>query len=150
MLLTKVSADDVLNSSRAAQQQLKLYEQALGLRIQMQKSLQLANHLPPVLKKEDGTYETVEVGPIDANVASSLRSLLLSVASLTNNQLPSIASAENDTEHLWQSIHQHQQNLHESKWRRVLDRMHEKTLIGAKAQSLKVFNQSFWTKVSSI
>lgn len=152
MIATSSSTDEVVRSARAAQRHLKVYEQLLGVRIQMQKPIQLLNKLPPVIK-EGGEFHCLQLGSLDDNVASKLRGILSDVSTLSGvndsafQQSPHHTDA--DLNAIWSEISSHQQRQFSRTWRPVLDKMHDKTLLngGVKSQSLKVFHTSFWNKV---
>lgn len=153
-MANNASSQEIVRSSRAAQRKLKLYEKLLGLRIQLQKPIQLMNKLPPVIK-EDGEYQTLTIGVVDEEVASAMRGVLSDVCELSGVKSSALSSpvhhTGDDLNTIWSGIIAHQQKQYNSLWRPVLDKMHDKTLLsgGVKAQSLKVFHTSFWNKVSS-
>lgn len=151
MIASNLSADEVVCSSRSAQRKLKLYEQLLGLRIQMQKPIQLIDKLPPVVMR-DGEYVTLELGIFDATVSGDLRGMLSTLGSLQgikDSAFSEVPHSVDDLDCIWSGIVAQQQRQYNSLWRPVLDKMHDKTLLGGgvKAQSLKVFHTSFWNKV---
>lgn len=149
-MTTGLSSDHLLRSARAAQQQIELYDQILALRIQMQKVVQLSHSLPPVIRNSEENFETLFEPCVEGDVTESMRKLLVEVTSISDPNLPksiSSFSASNDLESVWEAIYEYQSDLYHSKWQRVLDRMHEKSLIGSKLPSLKTFHQSFWNKV---
>jgi hypothetical protein len=166
-LLAQVSVDSILQSSKQAQQEIKAYNQLLGLRIQLQRSVQLVNSWPPLLQSQSEEEEDAEnplqsIGIPDeeivANLKQSLKSLIRIGISqegikrdVEEGELNDIDWVE-DIESVWEIIESNQSNLFKNNWEPTLNKMQEKALFtmnGAKSQTLKVFNKSFWDKVRS-
>lgn len=152
MIASSSATEEVVRSSRAAQKQLKLYEQLLGLRIQLQRPYQLLNKLPPI-GKEVGHLRSIDLGVLDFDLADDLRGIVCSLGSISGVSNDSFAQTSHHTDvdlnAIWNGIEEHQHQQFSSQWRHVLDKMHDKTLLGGgvKGQGLKVFHTSFWNKV---
>lgn len=150
--------------SCAASSSVKSWEQILGLRILLQKSIDTANQLPPfdvgavLTDKEASTSLTSVRKPL----VEDLRGILSDLVSCNkkkrkhdeidvNDNTDTISSSSTSTNQLWSLVYEGQRTA-EDRWKTVLNKWHARIHFGSEQakSKMKVFNASLWDQVSHI
>lgn len=169
-----VSSDDKLEASRRAAGQISLWEKALGLRVHLQKSIDLANKLPVIEAGESNQPLVL--------MPSSKKRKSLSNSSDSNNSISSINSDSNsgklaanacnimsdflyvldpskkvklnasDPKSVWNSISEVQNSLRHEKWEPVVNKWYSRVNFGNEKNraQLKIFNKSIFSQIDEI
>ena len=162
------SHDENIAASEVAGQHMQIWEQSLGLRIHLQKAVDLSNKLPLLISSNRNS----EVSENLSSTSICLENMLVEVMDTLEQQnslhhpnkgisdrtkskkrlrekLESGKPKEN-CKLIWGEIIKVQEEL-KPKWKATLEKWHARVHFGSehKKSKLKVFNQSIWEHVSS-
>ena len=144
-------------SAVAANEQIKSWESFLGLRISLQRSMDLGNRLPCAFDGDILAKDQALVDVVDAReeVVVQLERLVHDLTGLLELQtdIPSTSSGKNKRKHsssnvAWQRIEQVNENLRES-WETTANKWHARVHFGSEQtkSKMKIFNQTIWQQI---
>lgn len=134
---------DEAKIARQALQQIKAFEQIIGLRILLQVPLDVSSQLP-VNTGDFSLLKYAEVGRI-RNDCETLLNEFMSCACSTDSSLIHSSTTLSDA---WNSVHNQQISM-EKNWKQVVDKWHARVNFGSEhvKSKLKVLNFSVWDQV---
>ena len=138
----------------AANEQIKSWESFLGLRISLQRSMDLGNRLPCAFDGDILTKDQALADVVDARkeVVGELESLVHELTGLLELQtdIQSTSNGKNKRKHsnsnvAWQRIEQVNESLRES-WETTANKWHARVHFGSEQtkSKMKTFNQTIW------
>lgn len=141
-----------VSASRLASSHLKTWEKTLGLRICLQKPLDLANKLPLYCDN----YPTNVIEQSD-DFHKNLKSNLHSMQDILSSEVERCCTYENETKRIktqhsndlsWENISYSQDKL-QTRWETIMNKWHARLNFGSEKNKtkLKVFNHSLWEQV---
>jgi hypothetical protein len=130
-------------AARSALKQIKVFEQIIGLRIMLQKPLEVTSQLP-LCSENDVFFKS-------ADMRNMSREYSLLIAELMRSASSAGASNQNVTANfsdMWTSIYSQQTEM-EHKWKNVIDKWHARVNFGSEhmKSKLKVLNFSICEQV---
>ena len=134
-----------LATSRLAREEMKIYDQLLGIRIQLQKSLDTANQLPVGgINPVDNSGEVDDVKEV---LTKKLEGIIADLVTMDEGDNKEDGS-DNDIL-TWKCIARQQRDLEEDSWNSVLNKLHARLNFGSEnaRQKMKVFGSSFFDQV---
>ena len=141
-----------LSASRLASNHLKTWEKTLGLRICLQKPLDLANKLPLCSDK----YPTNVVEQSN-DFHKNLKNSLYCIQEILSSEVERCCTYENESKRVkthhsnevsWGNISDSQDKL-QTRWETIMNKWHARLNFGSEKNKakLKVFNHSLWEQV---
>ena len=138
------------SSANAAADQVKAWEASLGLRISLQRSLDLGNRLP-----HSSDDELPDTTTARKSVAGQLEGLLFDLTEMLEIQTEESEGPMNSgkrkrasTEVAWKRIEEVQGNLRNS-WETTVNKWHARVHFGSEQvkSKMKIFNQTIWQQI---
>lgn len=142
------------SASTAATEQVKLWENIIGLRISLQRSLDTGNKLPGKDFLSSLADNDKAVKNQVAVVKDSLKGLLGDLNYLLDVQAKDSSSTKKrklNEDVKWEDIARTQENFRPS-WESTINKWHARLHFGSEQvkSKMKVFNQTIWEQVSAL
>jgi Apoptosis antagonizing transcription factor len=144
--------DEQQSSSKAATDNVKLWETIIGLRISLQRSLDIGNKIPGAEFLDQFSSSDKQCGQSVVQVKDGLKGLLGDLNHLLEVQAKDSSSSKKrklNEDLKWEDIVATQQKFRPS-WETTVNKWHARLHFGSEQvkSKMKVFNQTIWEQVS--
>lgn len=169
------TSGDKIEASKQAAGQISIWEKALGLRVHLQKSLDLANKLPVVdlggsnsnsnstnsSKKRKSLSHQENNSNDSSNISASRQTLSSTTCDIMSDLVGILDPSTNkkskfdvsdDPDAIWTRISDVQSSLRQEKWEPVVNKWYSRVNFGNEKSrtQLKVFNKSIFSQIDEV
>lgn len=137
---------DLQAASLAASHEISKYDKVLGLRIGIQRAVDIANKLPlkSSIDYDDDNNDDVDIDELYNEINRKTQSLLNDFISILDK-----TNKKRKKEIAWDDVIAPQQRL-QPEWERVVNKFHSRLHFGSeqKKSNMKIFNETIWDQIS--